>query len=290
MKNKNIISIKNSIINQYKFNSIRRNIRPLTRVQTGFRKSSGKIEEVVRLLLQEKREKYELEVCDAVDRCLDVIRSHSRKFFSTCEKNAIMKLQGKVNKKSFFNPNIIVENIVPSNELEELQAGIKHEIQAELKNLFGIASINIAACKYQLQQEDLTIVNEAMVDYCDTLTILNVMTEVADKLWSKSLKTLHLPGLVEKIAGEYKLGTIYMELVDCRPDDHRRRASLELERRIRGVLRNAELRLVNLLSSNTVDVFYQLFDKLIADQLTNRAAELLQPSRQRDITCFQEAM
>lgn len=225
-------------------------------------------------VLKRRRLQFDVAVCAAVDKCLDMIAERFRTFFAQRVQAAEMQMRDALKDRKFVWSNQWFDRLVPLEEFEEIQAGIRREIQREIYHLFGIASLEVAAVRPHIKAGYCRIVSQAYDECLQTLFIVDEMTKMGNKLWTRSLEQLPLPSLAGRLLEECQIGARFMKQAGCDAVHELERSENELTKRVRGIVRNIEHAAARELSQATAHVFYELADEIAAVGYDNRMAIL----------------
>lgn len=232
--------------------------------------------ELTVFLLEDKQAKKEAEVTRVVDRCLHFITWRIEDFFAEYKVNIKKYAMEVVSRKKEIDSKWFFENVLPRKEVEKLQLEIKHEIQQELQQLFGVKSVQVAGIKLGLDEMvNHQRMNSLLNEHYNTILIAKTMTNVANRIWDECLGRIKFPSLFGKIIKNFKLGSIFTKAVQCEPECELLRCKREIEKYLTGVLMNIQFRMTQEIRKTTAGVFYTLYDKMVAAEIDKRIAELV---------------
>jgi len=235
--------------------------------------------EMLILLLEGKRAKKEAEVVNIVEYYVSYITNSLKELFAANRGNVASYAAEIANRKKTLDHKIVFQQILPREQLDQLQMEIKQEIQQEIEMLFGVKSLNIAGIKSNVDElvhlqhnQDIDIL---LSEYHKAIFVAEHMTIVANKVWDQCLGTLNLPPAVEKVVKKFKIGSIFINTVNCRPKDQLLNCQRETEKYLTGVMINVENRMNQDMRDTAAKVFYELYDQTIASCFDKRLALLM---------------
>ncbi|MBC8015841.1 MAG: hypothetical protein H7X79_08865 [Sporomusaceae bacterium] len=235
--------------------------------------------EMLMVLLERKRAKKEAEVVTIVENYLNLITKRLKDFFEENKVNIASYAAEIINRKKKLDPKGIFQEVISRAELEQLQMDIKNEIQQEIHTLFGVKSLEIAGIKSNVDElvhhqhkNDIEIL---LSEYRKAVFVAEHMTTVANKVWDQCLDAFNLSPMVEKIVKKFEIGSIFMNTVNCRPEDQLLSCRREIEKHLTGVMINIENRMNQHMRNTTAKVFYELYDQTIARCFEKRLAFLM---------------
>lgn len=237
-------------------------VRPLPKTALNFRKFSNTQGTAMTKFLEQQREKRELEICNAVDRALLMIKADLREFFAQCEKNAKSYAENLLTNRSCRTDGNKQE-LIPLAELQALQHNIKHKIQQDLEKVFGIAAVQVAAIHFEYDKNLIYRLEANINEYYRTLSVMKTMKKAADAVLDKCLGQLNLPWVTGKIIERADFAAMIFAAAGCRVNDYQELSRTEVLRRVKGVLRSIELRLEHETCREVARIYYEISDAII---------------------------
>jgi len=235
--------------------------------------------EMLIVLLERKQAKKEAEVVTIVEHCLNFITKSLNDFFEGNKAHIASYTAEIINRQKALDHNGIFQQVIPRAQLEQLETDIKHEIQQKIYLLFGVKSLKVAGIKSNVDElvhlQHNPEIEILFSEYRRAIFVAKHMTTFANKLWDQCLGTFNLPLMVEKVVKNFKLGSIFINTVNCRPEDQLLCYRREVEKYLTGVMINIENQMNQDMRETTAKVFYELYDQNIFDYSEERIASLV---------------
>jgi len=241
--------------------------------------------EILILLLESQRAKKEAEIVTRVERNLKFITNSLKTFFQAYKANVTSYSADVVNRKKTLDNNAIIQYVLPTVQLQQLEMEMKNEIQQEINLVFGVKSLKIAAIKSNVDElvhhQHEQNIDRLLSEYRKAIFVAQHMTTVANKVWDQCLDTFDLPPIVNKVVKKFKIGSLFMNTVNCRPSHQLGCCRREIEKYLTGILINVENEINQDMRKTTAKVFYELYDQTIASDFENQLAVLMTQSHQQ---------
>ena len=239
--------------------------------------------EILIVLLENQHAKKEAEVVHIVENYLSLITTSLKELFAGNHTTIVSYATAIGNRKLSLDHKVIFQQLLPKVKLEQFEMDIKQKIQQEIETLFGVKSLKIASIKskvdelvYHQQSQDIDML---LSEYRKAIFVAQHMTTVGNKVWDHCLGTFDLPFIPEKVVKKFKIGSLFINIVNCRPENQVQCYQQEIERYLTGVMINIENRINQEMRETTAKVFYELYDQTIASSFDKRLAVLMTGDR-----------
>lgn len=227
-------------------------------------------------LLERKIQQHELQVAVALECCLKEIDDRMNVFCDQHKSECIARLDGLLHTKP-SSGNVDMAELLNEKSFANLEEELKQLVQAQLNDLFGIKSVEIAALHPQIiDKTGMVSLAKAKAECRRTLLITNMMFQAGHKAWQQSIESAQLAKPIQHLFGKIELTSIFFEAIDCMPQKQLIQARQQLVNRLAGVIDNSSRRLLASFHAVVAQIFYQIYDDSFAGRFAQQRMLLLE--------------
>lgn len=262
--------------NRQPLRHLRNTVSPLP--QTPIRGSKIRLNrsELGLTLLERKIQQHELQVAVTLECCLKKIDDQMNVFCAQQKSECIARLDALLQ----TNPssgNVDMAKLFDENAFFILEEELKQLVQAQLNDLFGIKSVEIAALHPQIiDKTGMVRLAKAIAECRRTLFITNTMFQAGHKAWQQSLESAQFAKPMQHLLGKIELTSIFFEVIDCMPQKQLIQSRQQLVNRLAGVIDNSSRRLLAGFQAAVAQIFYQIYDDSFAGRFAQQRMLLLE--------------
>jgi len=227
-------------------------------------------------LLERKIQQHELQVAVAIEGCLKKIDDRMNVFCAQQKSECMVKLNGLLHMKP-SSGNVDLAKLFNVNAFAELEEELKQMVQAQLNDLFGIKSVEIAALHPPvIDKTGMISLGKAIAECRRTLLITHTMFQAGNKAWQQSLESAQLAKPMQHLFGKIELASIFFEAIDCMPQKQFIQSRQQLADRLTGIIDNSSRRLLAGFCTAVAQIFYQIYDDSFAGRFAQQRMLLLE--------------
>jgi hypothetical protein len=196
-------------------------------------------------------------------------------------------IQDVVASKVRFSYHSLLTRVLNESSLAVLLKKLKHNIQMDINAVYKLSSMKVATFNPAMGNPNVEDALAVAEENLNTLMVAKSALAASNRIWRNCTDEYNVSPLLSEFLPKIELGSIYMNIVGCHPNDEGIRTQSQLAKQLRGVIKIFHQNLSREFCLTTAQALYAIHDQ-IWQQRYEKEAKIAKRNTEQKITLLLE--